>query len=120
MKTLQSQIGRQFLIHRRRLLLLMHVVLNNKALYPPFNLRLNNRPSRRGGLHFEIPRVKYKVGKESAQCRGPVIWNFVNRFINFNANVQKDRFKNILFYLQSCILIAIAHRSTVIEKRNQP
>ena len=74
----------------------MHVVLNNKALYPPFNLRLNNRPSRRGGLHFEIPRVKYKVGKESAQCRGPVIWNFVNRFINFNANVQKDSFKNIL------------------------
>ena len=73
----------------------MHDVLNDKALYPPFNLRLNDRPSRRGCLQFEIPRVKYKVGKESVQYRGPVIWNFVNRFINFNANVQKDSFKNI-------------------------
>ena len=57
----------------------MHDVLNGKALNLPFNLRLNDRPSRRGGLKFEIPRVKYKVGKESAQYRGPVIWNFINR-----------------------------------------
>ena len=74
----------------------MHDVLNDKALYPPFKLRLINKPSRRGCLQFEIPRVKYKVGKESAQYRGPVIWNFVNRFITFNENVQKDSFKNIL------------------------
>ena len=54
----------------------MHDVLNDKVLYPHFNLRLNNRPSRKGGLQFEIPKVKYKVGKESAQYRGHVIWNF--------------------------------------------
>ena len=54
----------------------MHDVLNDKVLYPHFNLRLNNRPSRKGGLQFEIPKVKYKVGKESAQYRGQVIWNF--------------------------------------------
>ena len=65
-------------------------------LPPLFNLRLNNRPSRRVGLQFEITKVKYKVGKESVQYRRPVIWNFVNRFINFNANVLKDSFKNIL------------------------
>ena len=45
----------------------MHDVLNDKALYPHLYLRLNNRPSRKGGLQFEIPRVKYKVGKESTQ-----------------------------------------------------
>ena len=42
-------------IYKRRLLLLMHDVLNGKALYLPFNLRLGNRSSRRGGLQFEIP-----------------------------------------------------------------
>ena len=72
----------------------MHDGLNGKALYLPFNLRLGNRPSRKGGYRF--PRVKYKVGKESAQYRGPVIWNFMNRLVNFNANVQKHSFKNIL------------------------
>ena len=70
----------------------MHDILNDKALYHPFsNLRLNNRPLRSGGLQFEIPRVKYKVGnsKESTQYRVPVIWNFINRLVNSNANVQK-------------------------------
>ena len=38
----------------------------------------------------------HKVGKESAQYRGPVIWNFTARLANFNANIQKDSFKNIL------------------------
>ena len=52
--------------------------------------RLGNRPSRTGGLQVEIPRVNYKVGKESAQYRGPVIWNFIARLANFNANIQKD------------------------------
>ena len=62
----------------------------------PLNLRLGNRPSRTGGLQVEIPRVNYKVGKESAQYRGPVIWNFIARLANVNANIQKDSFKNIL------------------------
>ena len=83
-------------IYKRRLLFLMHDVLNDKILYPPFNLRLRNRPSRTGGLQVEIPRVNYKVGKESAQYRGPVIWNFIARLANFNVNIQKDSFKNIL------------------------
>ena len=74
----------------------MHDVLNDKILYAPFNLRLGNRPSRTGGLQVEIPRVNYKVGKESAQYRGPVIWNFIARLTNFNVNIQKDSFKNIL------------------------
>ena len=58
--------------------------------------RLGNIPSRTGGLQVEIPRVNYKVGKESAQYRGPVIWNFIARLANFNANIQTDSFKNIL------------------------
>ena len=74
----------------------MHDILN-KVLYPPFDLKLDNRPSRRGGLQIEIPRVKYYVGKESAQYRGPVIWNFITRLVNLNANVQKDSFKK--FYI---------------------
>ena len=36
----------------------MHDILN-KVLYPPFDLKLDNRPSRRGRLQIEIPRVKY-------------------------------------------------------------
>ena len=40
--------------------------------------------------------MNYKVGKESAQYRGPVIWNFIARLANFNVNIQKDSFKNIL------------------------
>jgi len=71
----------------------MHDVINGKALYLPFNLKLGNRPSCRGGLQFEIPRVEYKVGKESAQYRGPVIWNFINRLVNSNANVKKTVLK---------------------------
>ena len=57
---------------------------------------LRDRPSRTGGLQVKIPRVNYKVGKESAQYRGPVIWNFIARLANFNVNIQKDSFKNIL------------------------
>ena len=41
----------------------MHDILSDKVLYPPFNLKLVNRPSRRGGLQIEIPRVEYKVGR---------------------------------------------------------
>ena len=44
----------------------MHDILYDKVLYPPFSLKLVNRPSRRGGLQIEIPRVEYEVGKESA------------------------------------------------------
>ena len=71
----------------------MHDVLNDKALYHPFNLRLKNRPSRRGDLQIETPRVKlkYKVGKESAQYRGPVIWNLINRLVNFNHGKRSKR-----------------------------
>ena len=71
----------------------MHDISYDKVLYPPFNLKLVNRPSRRGGLQIEIPRVEYKVGKESAQYRGPVIWNFITGLVNFNAIVQKGSFK---------------------------
>ena len=74
----------------------MHDVLNDKALYLPFNLKLHNRPSRRGNLQSEIPRVKHKVRKKSAQYRGPVIWKFIHRLVNFNANIQNDSLKNIL------------------------
>ena len=54
-------------------------------------------------LQIEIPRVKYKVGKESAQYGGPVIWNFITRLVNFNAHVQKDSFKNTLHRLSQNI-----------------
>ena len=64
-------------------------------------MKLGNRTSHWGGLQIEIPRVIYKVGKESAQYRGPVIWNFITRLVNFNANVPKDSLKNILHKLGS-------------------
>ena len=48
------------------------------------------------GVVYSLEWVKYKLGKESVRYRGPVIWNFVNRFMNFNARIQKDSFKNIL------------------------
>ena len=82
--------------YKRRLLLLIHDILYDKVLYPPFNLKLVNRPSRREGLQIEIPWMDNKVGKESAQYRDPVIWNFITRLVNFIANVKKDSFKNIL------------------------
>ena len=54
----------------------MHDILNGEVLKTAFNLRIDSRPSHRCGLQIEIPRVKFKVGKESAQYRGQVIWNF--------------------------------------------
>ena len=66
-------------------------------------MKLGNRTSQRGGLQIEIPRVMYKVGKESAQYRGPVIWNFITRLVNFNENVPKDSLKNILHRLSQNI-----------------
>ena len=71
----------------------MHDILRNEILNPPFNLRIHNRPSRRGGLQIEIPRVKFKVGKESVQYRGLVIWNYINMMVSFNVNVQKTSVK---------------------------
>ena len=53
-------------------------------------------PSRSCGLQFEIHRVKHKVGKEPVQYRGPVIWNFINRLVNFKVHIQKESFKNII------------------------
>ena len=38
----------------------------------------------------------YLDARESSEYRGPVIWNFIARLANFNANIQKDSFKNIL------------------------
>ena len=54
----------------------MDDIFNDEVLNPPLNLRIDNRPSRRCGLQIEIPRLKSKVGKESAQYRSQVIWNF--------------------------------------------
>ena len=105
--------------YKRRLLLLISNVLNGKALYLPFSLGLNNRPSHRGGLKFENPRVKYKVGKESAQYRGPVIWNFINRLVNFNANIQKDSFKNILRRLSQNINCSFSFKAPMIATKDK-
>ena len=97
----------------------MHDILNDTALKLPFNLRLNNWPSRRGGLKFEILRVKYKVGKESAQYRGPAIWNFINRLVNFNANIQKDSFKNILRRLSQNINCSFSFKAPMIATKDK-
>ena len=53
------------------------------------------RSSRRGS-QFVIPRVKYEIGKQSIQYRGPTIWTFLNRLININESISKDKFKQIL------------------------
>ena len=68
----------------------MHDILNDKlSLISPFNLKLGNGPSCRGGLQFETPGVKYSVGKESAQYRRPVIWNFITRLVNLMQTFKK-------------------------------
>ena len=69
------------------------------------------RPSRRGGLQFEVPRVKHKLGKESVQYRGPVIRNFINRLVNFNANIQKHSFNKI--YIGS-------HKTEIASRPKRP
>ena len=60
-----------------------------------FTLKSGSRPSRRGS-QFVIPRVKYEIGKQSIQYRGPTIWTFLNRLININDSISKDKFKQIL------------------------
>ena len=60
-----------------------------------FTLKSGSRPSRRGS-QFVIPRVKYEIGKQSIQYRGPTIWKFLNRLININESISKDKFKQIL------------------------
>ena len=60
-----------------------------------FTLKSGSRPSRRGS-QFVIPRVKYETGKQSIQYRGPTIWTFLNRLININETISKDKFKQIL------------------------
>ena len=48
-----------------------------------FTLKSGSRPSQRGS-QFVIPHVKYEIGKQSFQYRGPTIWTFLNRLININ------------------------------------
>ena len=57
-----------------------------------FTLKSGNRPSRRGS-QFVIPRVKYEIGKQTIQYRGPTIWTFLNRLINIHESISKDNFK---------------------------
>ena len=60
-----------------------------------FTLKSGSRPSRRGS-QFVIPCVKYEIGKQSIQYRGPTIWTFRKRLININESISKDKFKQIL------------------------
>ena len=60
-----------------------------------FTLKSGSRSLRRGS-QFVIPRVKYEIGKQSIQYRGPTIWTFLNRIININETISKDKFKQIL------------------------
>ena len=55
-----------------------------------FTLKSGSRPSRRG-RQFVI-----QIGKQSIQHRGPTIWTFLNRLININETISKDKFKQIL------------------------
>ena len=38
----------------------------------------------------------FEIGKQSIQYRGPTIWTFLNRLININETISKDKFKQIL------------------------
>ena len=60
-----------------------------------FTLKSGSRSLRRGS-QFVIPHVKYETGKQSIQYRGPTIWTFINRLININETISKDKFKQIL------------------------
>ena len=84
--------------YKRRLLLFMFDVIKHNVpdvLASLFTLKSGSRPSRRGS-QFVIPRVKYEIGKQSIQYRGPTIWTFLNRLININESISKDKFKKIL------------------------
>ena len=72
--------------YKRRLLLFMFDVIKHNVpddLASLFTLKSGSRPSRRGS-QFVIPCVKYEIGKQSIQYRGPTIWTFLNRLININ------------------------------------
>ena len=72
--------------YKRRLLLFMFDVIKHNVpddLASLFTLKSGSRPSRRGS-QFVIPCVKYEMGKQSIQYRGPTIWTFFNRLININ------------------------------------
>ena len=72
--------------YKRRLLLFMFDVIKHNVpddLASLFTLKSGSRPSRRGS-QFVIPCVKYDIGKQSIQYRGPTIWTFLNRLININ------------------------------------
>ena len=60
-----------------------------------FTLKSGSRSSWRGS-QFVIPSVKCEIGKQSIQYRGPTIWTFVNRLININKTIGKDKFKQFL------------------------
>ena len=84
--------------YKRRLLLFMFNVIKHNVpddLASLFTLKSGSRPSRRGS-QFVIPRIKYEIGKQSIQYRGPTIWTFLNRLININESISKDKFKQIL------------------------
>ena len=84
--------------YKRRLLLFMFDVIKHNVpddLASLFTLKSGSRLSRRGS-QFVIPRVKYEIGKQSIQYRGPTIWTFLNRLININESISKDKFKQIL------------------------
>ena len=84
--------------YKRRLLLFMFDVIKHNVpddLASLFTLKSGSRPSRRGS-QFVIPRVKYEIRKQSIQYRGPTIWTFLNRLININESISKDKFKQIL------------------------
>ena len=84
--------------HNRRLLLFMFDVIKDNVpddFASLFTLKSGSRSLRRGS-QFVIPRVKYEIGKQSFQYRGPTNWTFLNRLININESISKDKFKQIL------------------------
>ena len=84
--------------YNRRLLLFMFDVIKHNVpddLASLFTLKSGSRSSRRGS-QFVISCVKYEIGKQSIQYRGPTIWTFLNRLININETISKDIFKQIL------------------------
>ena len=86
-------------VYTRRLLLLTYDILQEdrvpESIKDLFNVKTQTTLSR-NGIQFMIPGPLYKIGKETVQYRGPVIWNLLNRIVKFNQSINKDSFKQML------------------------
>ena len=82
-------------LFKERISLKMHQIFVGAALSQILDMFSLSSRSTRFCNQFNIIRVKSELGRSSLQCRGPNIWNFVNKKVKL-CNVSKEGFKAIL------------------------